>query len=611
MKNVPIYLNRILFIFVLFLSFLANSQKLSPPNILWIVSEDNSPFIGAYGDEFATTPNLDKLAKAGILYENAFAPAPVCAATRSSIITGMYANSLGTQHMRSGYPIPKEFKFYPSLMRAAGYYCTNKAKKDYNTLDQEDAWDESGGKASYKNRKAGQPFFHIINLGTTHESSIHKTTPKAELRHDPEQVPIPPYHPKTPEMKHDWAQYYDKMEDLDTEIGEVLSELKKDAEAENTIVIYYADHGGILGRSKRFMYESGLRVPLIVYLPEKYQHLAQEKPGTTTDRMVNLLDMGPTVLHIAGVKVPKHMQGKPFLGKNTTKENKAFGFRGRMDERYDMVRSLRNKEYRYIRNYMPHRIYGQHLEYLWRAPSMKSWEKAYLNGTLNKVQSAFWGEKPSEELYKISSDPHNVDNLASNPTYATVLKQMRQECKDWQKDILDIGFIPEPMIERISKEQTIYEYVRKKGFPYNLIVETADLASQRETKHLKVLLNRLQDKNAVVRYWAATGCAILKDPKAKENLLKMVNDPSVSVRIAIAEALYGIGEAKAALKLLSNCLDSELIMARTMALNVLDLMEMDAVTLLPKIETIVAEAPESRNYDIRIGKSLVEKLSKE
>ncbi|MGK7395400.1 MAG: sulfatase family protein, partial [Candidatus Cyclobacteriaceae bacterium M3_2C_046] len=393
-------------------------EDLPPPNILWITSEDNSPFLGAYGDEFATTPVLDSLASVGVLYENAFAAAPVCAPTRNTIITGMYANSLGTENMRSNYPIPDFVKFYPTFLQEAGYYVTNNVKKDYNTIDQPEAWNESSNEASYRNRKPGQPFFHIRNFTRSHESSIHDSIPMDQLVHDPETVPIPAYHPRTPEMKHDWAQYYDRITQLDTMVGQVLQELKADGLADSTIIFYYSDHGGILGRSKRFMFESGLRVPLIIYFPEMYRHLAPAQPGSKTDRIVTFVDFAPTLLSLAGVPIPEHMQGKPFLGEQqTAPRDYGYNFRGRMDERFDLVRSVRDKEFRYIRNYMPHKIYGQHIAYLWRAPSMRSWEREYKKGNLNEIQSKFWGPKPVEELYDIKADPDNINNLADDPEY--------------------------------------------------------------------------------------------------------------------------------------------------------------------------------------------------
>ena len=281
MKIVDFLLRAFYICSILFFSFSCgqkdtNQLASDPPNFLWIVSEDNGPFFGCYGDPFATTPTLDKLATEGVLYENAFANAPVCAPARSTIITGMYPPSMGTQNMRSTYPIPESIKFFPQYLREAGYYCTNNSKEDYNMPKPEGVWDESSRKAHYKNRGEGQPFFAIFNVTISHESSIHKSIPNDSLRHDPAEVKLPPYHPDTPEMRHDWAQYYDKVEDMDARMGEILQELEDAGLTDNTIVAYYSDHGGVIARSKRFVYESGTHVPMIWRFPDKYAHLATQ-----------------------------------------------------------------------------------------------------------------------------------------------------------------------------------------------------------------------------------------------------------------------------------------------------------------------------------------------
>ncbi|NQU85405.1 MAG: sulfatase, partial [Mariniphaga sp.] len=368
------------FIIISSFSFQSCTDKIPEelPNILWITSEDNSPFLGCYGDDFATTPNLDKLASEGFLYTHAYANAPVCAPTRNTIITGVYANSGGHEPMRSYYNMSEKIIPYPVLLRELGYYCTNNSKTDYNTnsIDPAEIWNESSRNAHYKNRKEGQPFFAVFNSTISHESSIHKSIPNEHLRHDPELVPLPPYHPATPEMKHDWAQYYDKVEDMDSSVGKILQELENEELAENTIVFYYGDHGGVLARSKRYVYESGTKVPFIVRIPEKYKYLfpAKEK-GSKVDRLISFVDLAPTLMSIAGKPIPEFMQGNAFLGKQKTKDPEyAYMFRGRMDERYDMSRAVRDQKFRYIRNYMPYRPYGQHLDYLWLAPSIRSWE---------------------------------------------------------------------------------------------------------------------------------------------------------------------------------------------------------------------------------------------
>ena len=581
----------------------------TPPNILWIVSEDNSPLLGAYGDSFATTPHLDKMATEGVLYQNAFATAPVCAPSRSTLITGVYPTSMGTQHMRSTYPIPALIKFFPRYLREAGYYTSNNAKKDYNTIDQPEAWDESSNKATYKNRRPGQPFFAIFNLGVSHESSLHQ--PVDRLHHDPEKVPIPPYHPRTPEMKHDWAQYYDKMEMMDAQVGKLLKELEEAGLAENTIVFYYSDHGGVLGRSKRFMYESGLHIPLIIRFPKKYAHLAPGKPNSKSDRIVTFTDFAPTILSLAGIPVPEYMQGNAFLGKQQTAARQyAFGFRGRMDERLDMVRSVRDKKYRYIRNYMPHKIYAQHIEYLWQAPSMRSWEAAYRAGGLNAIQSRFWEPKPVEELYDIEADPHNVHNLASQAQYQKVLVQMREANRQWLRETKDVGFIPEAMMIEIAKTTPLYDYARSGEYNLERIMETAEMASSRNVQFLKDIMQRLSDKEPPVRYWAAMGCTVLgqKAAPAKDALKRLLSDSEVSVRIAAAEALYHVGEKEKVVSTLKDALKSDNLMARVQALNVLETMNQDAAEALSAVRTLIPHDPQKRGYDARAAERLVEKI---
>lgn len=581
------------------------------PNILWIVSEDNSPLIGAYGDNFATTPNIDHFASEGVRYTNAFATVPVCAPSRFTIITGIYASSAGTLPMRSTYAVPDFVKLFPKYLRQAGYYTTNNAKKDYNTIDQPEAWNESSQRATYLNKEDGQPFFAVFNIGISHESSLHTRVEESALKHDPEQVPIPPYHPRTRDMKHDWAQYYDKIAAMDAEVGRILAELDASGQRENTIVFYYSDHGGVLGRSKRFMYESGLHVPLIIRFPEKYKHLAPGGPGTTTDRMVTFVDFAPTILSLAGIQPPDYMQGKAFLGPmEKAADRYAFAVRGRMDERIDMMRSVRDKQFRYIRNYMPHKIYGQYLEYLWKAPSMPSWEAAWRSGTLNEKQSAFWKPKPPEELYDVQADPHNVNNLANDKAYANVIESFRQTLRQWMLETRDAGFVPEPMVVDITKKETVYQYARSENYPLERIIETAGLASSGERGALKEITGRLRDSHPVVRYWAAMGCTMLGKhaTPAKKALQKLLQDEAISVRIAAAEALYSLGEKQAALNTLDQALKSDNLMARVYALNVLADMEGEAKTVLPAIRSLLKDELKDGDYDARAARGIVDKF---
>lgn len=581
------------------------------PNILWIVSEDNSPLIGAYGDNFATTPNIDRLATEGVRYTHAFATAPVCAPSRSTLITGMYPSSLGTENMRSTYPLPATIGFFPRYLRAAGYYTTNNSKKDYNTVDQPDAWDESSQNATYRNRKDGQPFFAVFNITISHESQVHNTIPAASLKHDPEAVPIPPYHPRTKEMKHDWAQYYDRIQEMDEQVGRILMELQNSGLSEQTIVFYYSDHGGVLGRSKRFMYESGLHIPLIIRFPEKYRHLASGDPGSTNDRIVTFVDFAPTILNLANIALPAHLQGRPFLGAHSgPSEEYAFASRGRMDERFDLVRSVRDKKYRYIRNYMPHKIYGQYLEYLWKAPSMGSWENEYRSGRLNKVQSVFWEPKPAEELYDVEADPHNINNLAADPGFKNILLKMRDANRKWILMNKDVGFIPEPMILDIAMTRSPYDYARSGEYPLEKVMRAAEIASSRDPADIPEIKKGLIDTNPVVRYWAATGCTVLSRSAAplKRTLLKLLDDPELSVRIAAAEALYLQSEKEKALLVLTDALKSTNLMARVMALNVLENMGDDAMPALDQMKQMLKENVQDGDYDVRAARRIIDKL---
>jgi arylsulfatase A-like enzyme len=610
----------LLFLLFLFISFILffSCRKNRPeelPNILWLTSEDNSPLLGCYGDDFATTPNLDKLASEGFLYTHAYANAPVCAPARNTIITGVYANSGGNQHMRSYYPMSEIIKTYPEFLREAGYYCTNNSKTDYNTnsIDPDEIWDESSRDAHYKNREPGQPFFAVFNTTISHESSLHDSIPNEQLHHNPEEVPIPPHHPATPAMKHDWAQYYDKVEDMDTQIGKWLQELEDEGLAENTIVFYYGDHGGVVARSKRYVYETGTRVPFIIRIPEKYKHLFPEKePGAKVNRLISFVDLAPTLLSIAGIEIPEWMQGNAFLGNQKTKNPEyAFMFRGRMDERYDMSRAVRDQKFRYIRNYMPYRIYGQHLEYLWRAPSIRSWEAAYKNGECNETQSRFWEPKPVEELYDTENDPWEVNNLANNPEYKEVLERMRSANKNWMARIYDTGFIPEADRVERAGDIPMYDYMRSGKIELEPIVEAAETATLGNPENLELLKSYLKNEEPAIRYWGATGLLILKNEArpAIPELKEALNDESSSVVNVAAEALYNLGEKEAAKEALLSVLENPGEFARCHALNVIDCIEEESPEIVEEVVQMInsAESNTRNKYDMRAAKWLIEK----
>ncbi len=425
------------------------AEKADTPNILWITSEDNGQEMGCYGDTFATTPNLDKLAERSVRFNLAFASAPVCAPARSTIISGCYASSLGSQHMRSNVNIPADLKLFPFYLRQAGYYTTNNSKQDYNFPCPKGVWDESSNKATWNKRRKGQPFFAVRNFTDSHESRIRKTHKPI---HDPAKVAVPPYHPDTPTVRTDWARYYDSVTAMDKRAGACLAQLEKDGLADSTIIVYFGDHGSGMPRHKRWLHDSGLKVPMLVYAPEKYKSMLNDLPQPgVTDRMVAFVDLAPTMLSVAGIKPKEFHQGNAFLGKYAAKpQTYVFGFRDRMDERVDMSRTVRTKQYRYILNFFPHYPQGQHINYMFITPTTREWKKLFDEGKLNAVQSKFWKPKPVEELYDCVADPYETKNLAADPKFAKVKEELKQAVVDWMVRIRDTGIYPEPMVHSAS-----------------------------------------------------------------------------------------------------------------------------------------------------------------
>jgi len=580
------------------------------PNILWIVSEDNGPFLGCYGDEFADTPNLDRMARDGILYENAVANAPVCAPARSTIITGVYATAMGTHNMRSTNRIPTgTIKLFPAYLREAGYFTSNRSKTDYNLSPVEkEAWNQITG-GHWRNREPGQPFFSVFNIGTSHESSLHGS--KVHEEYLKEDFQLPPYHPDTPEIRSNWVEYYRIITKMDAQVGRILADLEKDGLADDTIVFYYADHAGILTRSKRYLFDTGVHVPMIVRFPKKWQHLAPAPPGSRLGRNVAFVDLAPTVLSLAGIDAPDYMQGVAFLGpKAGEPRDYNYVFRGRMDERYDMMRAVRDGQYKYINNYMPHRIYGQHLNYLWKMPATQSWERAFKEGKTNEVQSRFFGPKPAEELYDHTKDPWEVHNLAGDPAYADVLDRMRRANREHLLRIRDAGFLPESeMVDRAARNNTtIYEMARnEKLYPLTRLIEAADTASSRDPGALPKLIEQMGDDDPGIRYWGALGCVVLaeKAAGAADTLCKLLEDPTPCVRITAAEALCVMGHADEARPVIVAALEDPDSWVALRAVNILQSLGPEALrSALPELK----KAAKRGGYVQRAAQWAVESL---
>lgn len=437
-------------------------------NILWLSCHDISPDLGCYdrvwpGADYAHTPNLDRLAAEGARYDNAFAVAPVCAPSRSSIITGTYPTAIGTMHMRSRAIPPPEVRPFPEYLRAAGYYCTNNYFTDYNFATPVTVWDESSPQAHWRNRPdPTQPFFAVFCSVATHESRIdtddeqhHRNTAALapEERHDPDGAPLPPYYPDTPTMRRAWARYSDNVTAMDHWAGDLLRQLDDDGLAANTLVLFWSDHGRGLPRAKRWPYDSGLREPLLVRWPGRIA------PGTVRVELASLMDLGPTVLAAAGLPVPEQMHGRPLFDARGVfsphPRSYVFGHRDRIDEAEDTMRTARDDHFRYIRNYHPDRPYALHSDYsdrlaCWRELRRLRWEEATLRAAgeeptlLTPVQRHFLATtKPPEELYDLAADPHETRNLADDPRHAPDLRRFREALNDWQRTYGDLGLVPE------------------------------------------------------------------------------------------------------------------------------------------------------------------------
>jgi N-sulfoglucosamine sulfohydrolase len=584
---------------------MAGQADAARPNILWITCEDICPNLGCYGDGYATTPRLDLFARESLRYTNAFATAPVCSPARSCLITGVYATSLGTQHLRSLFPIPEEFKGFPTYLRAAGYYCSNNEKTDYNTANEPAiiaaSWDESSGRAHWRNRRAGQPFFSVFNLMVTHQSRtsvwsyeqfaqmITKVLQPAE-RHDPAKVSVPAFYPDTPVVRRSLARYYDCITAMDKEAGRILDELAADGLAEDTIVFFFGDNGMGMPRGKRTLYDTGLHEPLMIRVPKKLQRLAPAAPGQAADRLVSFVDFAPTVLSLAGVQIPPHMQGVAFLGpQQGAPRDYVFGARDRVDEAFDIARSVRDKRYLYIRNYMPHLSWNQPEGFSDSAELRQEITRLAAAGKLNGPQLTYAGKaKPVEELFDTQADPEQVQNLAPSPEHRAVLERMREAHLRWVRQTRDLGFLPEAEVWARLQGSTPWKLACDAiRYPQQRLLETAQLVGQHDAVSRQI--QRLADADAGVRYWAAMGLhAAGRDAAPATGTLRTaLGDASPSVRIEAAGALAMLGEVQATIRLLARELQSPQLDNALHAARTLQLLGEKARPALPAMKSVL------------------------
>jgi len=534
------------------------------PNVLWISAEDLSAgTLGCYGGQ-ARTPRLDAFAAAGLRFDAAFSAAPVCAPSRSAIITGVMPTTLGSLPMRCKATAPQHVVGFPRLLRDAGWWCTNNSKTDYNLAASFDAgWSQSSGKAHWRKRpRPDQPFFAVFNLGVTHESGLFGDKPDtvrqalpADVRSDPADVRVPPWYPDTPVIRTSLAQRLDLAAALDADVGRILDELEADGLADDTIVFFWGDHGEGIPHGKRSLTEHGLRVPLLVHVPEKWRHLGRlpggDEPTGATSQLVSLLDLGPTVLAVAGLERPVWMEGRPFLGRGATTRDLVIAARDRMDAPPGFGRSARDSRFRYVRNFLPW-LDGDDLpDYATGVAITNELRAARTAGTLPPGASWFSRtSRPADELYDLTVDPDELHDLAGDPAHRADLERLRASVRTWMRETFDTGILPEPILRaegrKAGSEWAIFHGgdAAAARSRYDAILETAWAVA--DGRDAFFFAPRLTSPDPAVRWWSVsgTGWAAQRsggDPASA--LAPRLADEDPAVRIAAATWLLRCGTA--------------------------------------------------------------------
>ncbi|MFL3665802.1 MAG: sulfatase-like hydrolase/transferase [Verrucomicrobiota bacterium] len=602
------------FLFPLLFSIGGTVSAAEQPNILWITAEDMSATLGCYGDKFALTLNIDRLAKESVRYTRAFASAPVCSPSRSCLITGCYPTSLSTQQMRSGFAIPKGMRGFPARLRSCGYYTSNNVKTDYNTANYadiiKDSWAESSATAHWRKRPdKAQPFFSIFNLMTSHQSRTmvwpyerFQTEVQSKLSpseiHDPAKVSLPAYYPDTPLIRREVARFYDCVTAMDKEVGAILQQLEDDGLAGNTIVFFYSDHGSGMPRHKRALLDSGMHVPLMIRFPKKWQHLAPGEPGTTTARLVSFVDYAPTIFSLTAMPIPAHMQGKPFLGNKAAEARRyVYGHRDRVDEVRDLARSVRDGRYLYIRNYMPHLGYNQPTAWPDNGEIRHDFYRLAKPETMSAPQWHFASPtRAVEELYDCQVDPQNLNNLIKSGKHQEILSRLRAEHVRHITATADLGFLPESEAWELFSKQTGWELGQAGRVP---LADIHQAAAQVGIASERVFLKNLDSDNPTIRYWGAIGLAVrpVISGLAKRKLRQKITDPSLAARIEIANALATHGDIPNALPALIDSMQHENLIVVTHAARIIELLGKKANSARHAIEEALKRADRIRPPD--------------
>ena len=549
------------------------------PNFVWIVSEDNSiHYLQHWFDGGAPTPNIESLAAHGLTFDHAFSNAPVCSVARTTLITGCLAPRIGTQFHRHYQPasMPDGLRMFPAYLRAAGYFATNNHKKDYNAVEGEGVWDESSKTASWRKRSdVTQPFFHMQSHPESHEGRLHyrqmalsRNPPTVDLT----KVRLADYHPDTKIFRHAHATYLDRITVIDDIVAATVAQLKADGLLEDTFVFYFGDHGGVLPRSKGYVYESGLHIPLVVRVPKHFAHLVNFPMKARVQGFVSFIDFGPTVLHLAGLPVPQQMDGQAFLGARVSaadveQRDSTFGYADRFDEKYDLVRSLRKGKYQYIRNYQPYLPDGLNNNYRYKSLAYREWRELSQKGCSRARLISSLRRGPSSNFFDCEADPHQVMNLAADPKHAPLLRELRSSLSRQLKEMPDLSFYPESYLVAHAMENPV-EFGRAHLAEINRLVDTANLVLQPFDLAEPAIRNALSSDDTWLRFWAVTNCTTWgEDARVLvAEVRPLLADASLEVRTRAAEFLGRIGaiDPQPVLAEIVNSADDAVIVTQTL-----------------------------------------------
>jgi len=526
----------------------AENKSSDKPNILWLTFEDTSWYeFGCYGNNQVKTPNIDALASEGIQFMNAWSVAPQSSPARSSLITGCYATTYGMDVHPRPFDTPKDI-FSTQYLRENGYYCTNNNKTHYNTtVDNTICWDECDDNASYNSvrRKKNQPFFAVFNTVTSHMGRV--CTFHIDGRRDytqagiyPEKLQLPPHVPDLYEIRSDYAGHLEAIQDVDEWVGLFVKDLKEKNLYDNTIIFVFSDHGGCLPRGKGYLYETGLRVPLIVYIPQKWQQLLSLKSGVKDCSLISFIDLGPTVLSLAGIKTPSFMQGRPMMGKYAFHQKKSiqFAFATNQLHHFMPMRAATDGRYKYIRSYIPYKQFALRNYYQWGMPSNMAWDKfVLLNCQANSLWLQPYQHHPTEMLFDLDSDPFELYNLADNPVYEKILIKFRTAVSKNIRQTKDLGFFLPTSREDIN----LYNKVNKEKYDLERLYSIVEMASSANESDIPALTKALSSDDVNIRYWATVGFAKLGIMGLFTNIpkdfLQLLKDPDPYVA---CEAAYAI-----------------------------------------------------------------------